>query len=109
MVNENRPTVSLTPEEQEALEIEIESVSQQYAILPHPLQQQYLSLLCWNFDNDGGTMQTMKTLVELISEISETICLEENQEHRQRKLFQLTRLKTLYYLLHAIALAPCLP
>jgi len=108
MVNENRPTVSLTPPEQEALEIEIESISQHYALLPHPLQQQYLSLLCWNFENDGGVLLTMGMLVMLICEISERICTEENRDERQKKQQQVSRLRTLYAFLHAIAKAPCM-
>lgn len=108
MVNEIRPTVSLPPMEQEALEIQLESISQQYAILPHQLQQLFIALQIWNLENNCGIMPAMKTLVTLICEISDCECTTDSDERSRRKA-QANHLKALYDFLHSVAQAQCLP
>lgn len=109
MHNDNWPTISLTPGELETLDIEIESIRQQYALLPHPVQQQFLSLQCWQFENNTGCMSAMKTLVSIMRYIAAAMSSDEQANAITNYQQQLDVLWKLYEFLHAIATAPCLP
>lgn len=108
MRTDKRETAELTFNQEIDLKDAIEVAEETWNVLPHPLQQKFIAMHAWNYDQDVEVIKTLNATQLLLQDLAEQLLVIEQKEKRERIIHHIIMLTHIHEFFAKLIELPCL-